>query len=195
MINSSPGSYLRVPPQVLFPGSHLRVPPQDPNLGSYLRVPPWGPILGSHMRVLVLGFYLRVLGPIFLVRHLKACNFIKKRLQHRCFPVILQTFQERLFQKPSANGCFYDLKLVIRVFHDFIFFVHFTLFHSKENSDNKSSFSKVHLCFIYICVITCHRLKKKKKFKLQPLHNILRLFDVLPNFLFTTSEAVRDYYL
>ena len=26
-------------------------------------------------------------------------------------------------------------------------------------------------------------------------HNILRLFDILPNFLFTTSETMRDYYL
>ena len=26
-------------------------------------------------------------------------------------------------------------------------------------------------------------------------HNILRLFDVLPNFPFTTSEAMGDYYL
>ena len=26
-------------------------------------------------------------------------------------------------------------------------------------------------------------------------HNIFRLFDVLPNFPFTTSEAMRDYYL
>ena len=26
-------------------------------------------------------------------------------------------------------------------------------------------------------------------------HNILRLFDVLPNFTFTTSETVSDYYL
>ena len=26
-------------------------------------------------------------------------------------------------------------------------------------------------------------------------HNILRLFDVLPNFLFTTSETMHDYYL
>ena len=28
---------------------------------------------------------------------------------------------------------------------------------------------------------------------LQPGHNILRLFDVLPNFSFTTSETDRDY--
>ena len=27
------------------------------------------------------------------------------------------------------------------------------------------------------------------------LNNILRLFDVLPNFLFSTSEMMRDYYL
>ena len=26
-------------------------------------------------------------------------------------------------------------------------------------------------------------------------HNILRLFDVLPNFRFTTSETMHDYYL
>ena len=26
-------------------------------------------------------------------------------------------------------------------------------------------------------------------------HNILRLLDVLPNFPFTTSETMRDYYL
>ena len=26
-------------------------------------------------------------------------------------------------------------------------------------------------------------------------HNILRLFDALPHFLFTTSETMRDYYL
>ena len=26
-------------------------------------------------------------------------------------------------------------------------------------------------------------------------HNILRLFDVLPKFSFTTSETIRDYYL
>ena len=26
-------------------------------------------------------------------------------------------------------------------------------------------------------------------------HNILRLFDVLPNFAITTSETIRDYYL
>ena len=26
-------------------------------------------------------------------------------------------------------------------------------------------------------------------------NNILRLFDILPNFPFTTSDAMRDYYL
>ena len=30
---------------------------------------------------------------------------------------------------------------------------------------------------------------------LQPLSNILRLFDVLTNIPFTTSEMMRDYYL
>ena len=31
--------------------------------------------------------------------------------------------------------------------------------------------------------------------KLQHFHNILRLFDALTNFRFTTSETMRDYYL
>ena len=30
---------------------------------------------------------------------------------------------------------------------------------------------------------------------LQYFHNILRLFDVLPNVPFTTSETMHDYYL
>ena len=37
------------------------------------------------------------------VTYLKVCNFIKKKLQHRRFPVILQTFQEHLFQKTSDD--------------------------------------------------------------------------------------------
>ena len=28
---------------------------------------------------------------------MKACNFIKKRLQHRCFPVNISEFLEQLF--------------------------------------------------------------------------------------------------
>ena len=33
------------------------------------------------------------------------------------------------------------------------------------------------------------------KYSYNHLHNFLRLFDVLPNFPFTTSEAMCDYYL
>ena len=34
----------------------------------------------------------------------------------------------------------------------------------------------------------------EKVFGCNHFHNILRLFDVLPNFPFTTSETMRDYY-
>ena len=37
--------------------------------------------------------------------------------------------------------------------------------------------------------------KAKENFSDNHFHNILRLFDVLPNFPFTTSETMRDYYL
>ena len=34
-----------------------------------------------------------------------------------------------------------------------------------------------------------------KKLPYNQLHNILRLFDVLPNVPFTTNEMIGDYYL
>ena len=38
-------------------------------------------------------------------------------------------------------------------------------------------------------------LKAKSNFADNNFYSILRLFDVLPNFPFTTSETMRDYYL
>ena len=35
----------------------------------------------------------------------------------------------------------------------------------------------------------------KEKFSYNHFHNILRLFDVLTSFPFTTIETMRDYYL
>ena len=35
----------------------------------------------------------------------------------------------------------------------------------------------------------------KENFTDNHFHNILRLFDVLPNFAFTTGETMRDYHL
>ena len=37
--------------------------------------------------------------------------------------------------------------------------------------------------------------KAKENFSDNHFHNILRLFDVLPNFPFTASETMRDFYL
>ena len=37
--------------------------------------------------------------------------------------------------------------------------------------------------------------KAKENFADNQIHNILRLFDVLPNFPSTTSETMGDYYL
>ena len=38
-------------------------------------------------------------------------------------------------------------------------------------------------------------IKSKRNLADNQFHNILRLFDVLPNFPFTTSETVSYYYL
>ena len=37
--------------------------------------------------------------------------------------------------------------------------------------------------------------KAKENFEDNHFHNILRVFDVLPNFFFTADETMRDYYL
>ena len=44
----------------------------------------------------------------FRSSRLLACNFVKKRLQHWCFPV--NTAKEQLFWRTSANGCFWFLQ-------------------------------------------------------------------------------------
>ena len=46
--------------------------------------------------------------------------------------------------------------------------------------------------------VTLANINKKSimiSYNCNNFHNILRLFDVLPNFLFVTSETMRDYYL
>ena len=47
--------------------------------------------------------------------------------------------------------------------------------------------------FLYRNVVV--KLRNNQDLNHNQLHNILRLFDVLPNFPFTTSETMRDYYL
>ena len=47
--------------------------------------------------------------------------------------------------------------------------------------------------FLYRNVVV--KLRNNQDLNHNQLHNILRLFDVLPNFPFTTSEKMRDYYL
>ena len=37
---------------------------------------------------------------------LKACNFIKYRLQHRCFPMKFANFLRRPFLQNNSGGCF-----------------------------------------------------------------------------------------
>ena len=40
---------------------------------------------------------------------LQACNFIKTRFQHRCFPKNIAKFLEHLFWRTSANVCFCEV--------------------------------------------------------------------------------------
>ena len=48
----------------------------------------------------------------------------------------------------------------------------------------------------YNILLQVRFIKNKLEFDIyNHFHNILRLFDVLTNFFFTTSETMRDYYL
>ena len=49
--------------------------------------------------------------------------------------------------------------------------------------------------FLTLVVILMIALAPGRSYPYNHFHNILRLFDVLPNFPFTTSEAMRDYCL
>ena len=40
-------------------------------------------------------------------KHLQACNFIKKRLWHRCFPINIAKFLEHLLSRTSTNDFFW----------------------------------------------------------------------------------------
>ena len=44
------------------------------------------------------------------VASLEAYKFIKKRLQHRCFPVNVANFLRKLYLKNTTVGCFYTWK-------------------------------------------------------------------------------------
>ena len=44
-------------------------------------------------------------------------------------------------------------------------------------------------------LVVNRNIKSKRKFRGIQCHNILKCFDILPNFPFTTSETMTDYYL
>ena len=46
------------------------------------------------------------------VAGLQACNFIKKRLQHGCFPVKFVKFLRTPFSDNTSRGCLLDLRVL-----------------------------------------------------------------------------------
>ena len=43
-----------------------------------------------------------------MLESLRACNFIKNRLQHKCFPVKFVKFLRAAFLLNTSSGCFYQ---------------------------------------------------------------------------------------
>ena len=101
---------------------------------------------------------------------LQSWNFVKKRLQQRCFSVNIAKF---------LRGTCFEEYLWTAVWT-------FSTWANKRTSNESNRKWRRHL------------LKNKTKKTILKLsynlgHNILRLFDALPNFPFTTSETNRDY--
>ena len=78
-------------------------------------------VRSSHQRRSIKKVFLKIsqnsqenscVGDPFLIQ-LQACNFIKKRLRHRCFPVYLAKFLRVPF---SPDDCFCVLIIYIRIF-------------------------------------------------------------------------------
>ena len=55
--------------------------------------------------------------PFNKVTGLKAWNFIKKKLQHRCFPVKFAKCLRTYFLQNTSGGCFWKWKDVLSSFH------------------------------------------------------------------------------
>ena len=51
---------------------------------------------------------------MFFITGVKACNFIKKRPQHRCFPVNIDKSLKAPFFKKHYGGCFWFLNFVYK---------------------------------------------------------------------------------
>ena len=54
----------------------------------------------------------RLCRSLFLIKLQTSCNSIKKKLQHRCFPVKFAKFLRTPFLQKSSSGCFWGLSRV-----------------------------------------------------------------------------------
>ena len=63
--------------------------------------------MGVHKNFATIHRKTPVLESLFTkVTGLNACNFIKKRLRHRCFPVKFPRILRTSFFKETSGGCF-----------------------------------------------------------------------------------------
>ena len=61
--------------------------------------------------------------------------------------------------------------------------------------ERQSKFWSIYDCFEQLELLIKTKKEEKNNFVEYDIHNILRLFYVSRNFLFTTGEIMRDYYL
>ena len=66
---------------------------------------------------------------------------------------------------------------------------------SKKNLTKQLDKAMVKLEYSFFKVLQLHVFKGSEHSNYNHFHNTLRLFVILPNFPFITSETMRDYYL
>ena len=99
---------------------------------------------------------------------------------------------------PMNSTCWHEAYRLFKVFSEKIFhvFVVPDVFHWRNTFHTIVGVQQLgQIKDFYITVFLSIKTKYYFSADCSHCHNILRLFDVLPNFPFTTSETMRDYYL
>ena len=79
--------------------SHYQLPKQPPQmLFKIVVLKNFTIFTGKHLRWILFLITLQA----------QACNFVKKRLQRRCFPVNIGKFSRATFSQITSGGCFFS---------------------------------------------------------------------------------------
>ena len=118
-------------------------------------------------------------------------NFIEIALWNGCFPVNFLHIFRTSFPKTPVEGCFWTERGIWNYLY--LYEINCIKIQTTSLVLNLSILADI-LCVLFT-LTSSFASGWKKSSNCNHFPNILRLFNVLPTFLFTTSETMRNYYL